>query len=390
MKNFRFFYSFCLSLFFAITTAYSQGNNPVITNHEFLLTPPDARTAGMGNAGGAISADANAIFWNPGKIVFNKKKAGASVSFIPQRNTPGGYAYQANMAGYYKLSNERAIAISSRYIYPGRIVINDWYGLSSDLSGKNMAFSLAYSHKINKHLGLGITGRLIHFDNDFKQVYVYDDQQTINHNDDQSGYTATFDIGLFYSKPVQVFGKVMQWNTGLTVSNLGPKSHYQPNFEYFSPAKMQLSNALSTNFGKNHQLTWAIDISKLLAPTPNFNPFSATNNSPLPKVSWRKGVFGSFGDAPEGFKEEFREIIWSTGFEYQFKDVLSLRTGYHFEQKDKGNRSDFTVGVGTRLGKVRLDMSYLTKLNGSPFPPEFILPDPLPVNEFRITAGISF
>ena len=150
-----------------------------------------------------------------------------------------------------------------------------------------------------------------------------------------------------------------------------------------------LSSSLSTHFGKNHQLTWAADIGKLLAPTPNFNPLNG-NGGIFPQASWREGVLGSFGDAPGGFKEEFYEIIWSTGFEYQFKEVFSLRTGYHYEHKYKGNRSDLTVGIGTKLGKVNIDASYLFRLNDvtSYFPVNNSLTTP--IDQFRLTAGFSF
>ena len=234
MKISPIFYSFCLSLFFFVHTTYSQTNNPVVTNHAFLLTPPDARTAGMGNAGGAINPDANAIFWNPGKIVFNKKKSGVSVSYVPWSNEYGDNQYQGSLAGYYKLSDKRAISISSRYFHQGNIVVNTPDGLWADLGGKSMAFSLAYSYKLNKNLGLGVTGRLIHFDHDN-----YYKRPTLH--DDKSGNTMAMDVGLFYKKQVKLLGRTMQWNTGAVISNFGPKSYYINNFNYFSPAKLQLS-----------------------------------------------------------------------------------------------------------------------------------------------------
>ena len=37
------------------------------------------------------------------------------------------------------------------------------------------------------------------------------------------------------------------------------------------------------------------------------------------------GIFKSFGDAPNGFKEEMQEIQWSVGLEYIYNDRFSLR-----------------------------------------------------------------
>jgi hypothetical protein len=70
-------------------------------------------------------------------------------------------------------------------------------------------------------------------------------------------------------------------------------------------------------------------------------------------------VFGSFSDAPDGFREELREIAVSTGLEYWYKDLFAVRGGYFYENKLKGNRQYFTLGAGLRYSKVGLDFAYL-------------------------------
>jgi hypothetical protein len=71
------------------------------------------------------------------------------------------------------------------------------------------------------------------------------------------------------------------------------------------------------------------------------------------------GMFGSFGDAPDGFPEELNEIISSIGVEYWYKDVFAARAGYHYETPQKGDRKYFTMGIGFRYQVFGIDFAYL-------------------------------
>ncbi|MBQ2524838.1 MAG: PorV/PorQ family protein, partial [Prevotella sp.] len=71
------------------------------------------------------------------------------------------------------------------------------------------------------------------------------------------------------------------------------------------------------------------------------------------------GIFKSFSDAPNGFKEELEEIQWSVGAEYTYHDQFSIRAGYHHEAENKGNRKYFTVGAGFRMNVFSLDAGYV-------------------------------
>ncbi|HEY0433470.1 MAG TPA: PorV/PorQ family protein, partial [Chitinophagaceae bacterium] len=77
----------------------------------------------------------------------------------------------------------------------------------------------------------------------------------------------------------------------------------------------------------------------------------------------KKGVvgswFSSFGDAPGGFGEELREFQVSVGGEYWYNNQFALRAGYFYEDKTKGNRKYFTMGVGLKYNIFGLNFSYL-------------------------------
>ena len=76
-------------------------------------------------------------------------------------------------------------------------------------------------------------------------------------------------------------------------------------------------------------------------------------------VSPIAGIFKSFHDAPNGFKEEMQEIQWSLGAEYSYNDRFFVRLGYHYEHENKGNRKYITAGAGFKMSVFSLDASYV-------------------------------
>ncbi len=71
------------------------------------------------------------------------------------------------------------------------------------------------------------------------------------------------------------------------------------------------------------------------------------------------GIFMSFTDAPGGFSEELREIMWSVGVEYAYNNQFFVRGGYYNEDQYKGARKYFTVGAGFKLNVFQLDAGYV-------------------------------
>ena len=76
-------------------------------------------------------------------------------------------------------------------------------------------------------------------------------------------------------------------------------------------------------------------------------------------VSPIAGIFKSFHDAPNGFKEELEEIQVSAGCEYSYNDRFFLRLGYHGEAANKGNRKYITAGAGFKMSVFSIDASYV-------------------------------
>ena len=115
-----------------------------------------------------------------------------------------------------------------------------------------------------------------------------------------------------------------------------------------------------------NRFTIALDANKLLVPTyPKRNEgeenedYSQRVQKDYYDVSSISGIFKSFNDAPNGFKEELDEIQLSLGAEYVYHDKFSIRAGYHHEAENKGNRKYFTVGAGFRMSVFSLDAGYV-------------------------------
>jgi len=71
------------------------------------------------------------------------------------------------------------------------------------------------------------------------------------------------------------------------------------------------------------------------------------------------GIFSSFGDAPDGFKEEIKEFTYAVGAEYLYQDSFALRLGYFNEDPSKGARKFFSLGAGFKYTTIKVDVSYL-------------------------------
>jgi hypothetical protein len=111
-------------------------------------------------------------------------------------------------------------------------------------------------------------------------------------------------------------------------------------------------------------LTTNLELNKLLVPTPQFqSQFTNSENKILndeyQKIGWVPGIFQSFGDAPNGFSEEIKEITYALGAEYVYKDSFAVRTGYFHESPEKGARKYFSLGAGFKYTATKIDVSYL-------------------------------
>jgi hypothetical protein len=324
------------------TYAQASKENPITTAVPFLRLSADARTAGMGDVGVATSPDANSMFYNSSKAVFNKDKYGVGLTYTPWlKELDVKNSYQMALSSYYKLNDKEAITFGVRYFSLGNFTFTDNLGQDvSTFKPRDMAIEAGYSRKLSEKLGVGLSLRYIN-------SRIADNSTGTNA---QSGNSVAADLSAFYQLK-------NGWNFGAALTNLGSKINYGGTSS-FIPATFAIGTAYSKSINQDHKLSFGLDITKLMVPTPP----EATDEVAVAKYE-SKGVvgswFSSFGDAPGGFSEELKEFQVGLGTEYTYKQQFSVRAGYFTENKLKGNRNYFTAGAGVKYDMFGLNLSYL-------------------------------
>jgi hypothetical protein len=346
-----------LSLGVISANAQVQPINVVTTAVPFLRISPDARAGGMGDLGVATSPDANAPFYNLAKVPFAQKNFSVGLTYTPWLKDLGlNDVYLLALAGYYKLDEDQALAGSVRYFSLGNIQFTDAAGNDFG-SGRPREFGVdfGYTRKLSDKIGLGVALRYIHSNlagNLAQSGTTY-----------KPGSTVAGDITFFYNG-LDEAGQ--GWNFGATLTNLGGKIGYTNDATQkdYIPANLSFGTTYTKAFDEQNKITFGVDFHKLLVPTPpNFNQDDTSiANQQVADYRNKSSVsswFSSFNDAPGGFKEELKEFQVSLGAEYNYSDQFFFRAGYFYEDKTKGNRKYFTVGLGVKYNVFGLNFSYL-------------------------------
>jgi len=332
------------------TTGSVERNKTIITAVPFLTITPDARAGGMGDAGVATDPDANSAFWNPGKLAFNTQKSGLAVNYTPWlRNINVNDIFLSHISGFYKFRKEDALAVSLTYFNLGSIQFtDDQNNPITDYNPQEYNIAATYSRLLSKHFSLGITGKFVN-SNLFGSISAGSGSTSQNF---QPARTAAVDIGGYYTKQMSVGGNPSQLNLGAAITNFGPKVSYSDNnTRDVIPTNLRLGSAFTTEIDEFNKLTFALDLNKLLVPTPDTSNYK--------QKGLIQGMAGSFSDAPGGLKEELQEVNISGGVEYWYNNLFAVRGGYFYEHPDKGNRRYFTAGIGVRINTLGFDLGYI-------------------------------
>ena len=323
-------------------------NNVVTTAVPMLRISPDARSTGMGETGIATAADAYSNFWNLGKTPFAKQKGSIGVTYTPWLNDLNlKDVYIASLAGYYKLDDNQALSLGLRYFSLGDIQFTDQSG--QDLgSNRPREYTVegGYSRKLGPKSGLGIGVRYIS-SNLANGTY-----NGVNY---KKGSSVAADLHFFHNGASE---SGEGFNYGITLSNLGSKISYTDDNAQkdFIPANLGLGGAYTKVFDADSKLTFAVDLNKLLVPTPDTAAASiASYRSQSVVSSWAKSLV----NAPGGGSEKIREVTASIGAEYWYKEQFAFRAGYFYESPTKGNRRYATVGAGLKYNVIGLNLAYI-------------------------------
>lgn len=322
--------------------------NTINTGVPFLRITPDARSGAMGDVGLAIAPDASSIYWNLSKLPFAQANSSIAVTYTPWLKELVNDVFLATVSGYTKLDEYQAISGSLRYFSLGTINFRDVSNQDlGDFHPREFALDAGYARKLSEHFSIGLTGR-----------YIYSNLaggQTAGNIAIKPGKAFAADLSAYYTKDYEKDdGTVNKFNLGVAITNIGTKISYTSSAtnKDFLPTNLGIGTAYTLSLDESNQLTFALDVNKLLVPTPD-------SSGNYKEKGVLQGMFSSFGDAPGGLKEELQELMYSVGMEYWYNQQFAVRAGYFNENKNKGNRKYFTAGIGIKYDLFGLNFSYL-------------------------------
>ncbi|PKH67777.1 hypothetical protein CXF59_06445 [Flavobacterium sp. ALD4] len=346
--------------------SFANAQDRVITTAvPFLLVSADARAAGMADIGVATSADAFSQQWNPAKYAFATDKQGVSISYTPYLTDLANDISLGQLTYYNKISERSAFAGSIRYFGFGEIELRetgDPTEVPRTVSPNEFAIDGSYSLKLSETFSMAVAGRYIR--SNLKVVTDTGDASAAN--------TFAIDVAGFYQSEEIAYNEFNgRWRAGFNIQNLGPKISYDNNeiSTNFLPANLKVGTGFDFILDDYNKVALNLEFNKLLVPTPQ-NPDLNGDGTVTPEerrqnldnyrsIGWASGVFKSFGDAPDGFSEETKEITYAVGAEYSYQDSFAMRLGYFHESPLKGARQFFSLGAGFKYNVVKVDVSYL-------------------------------
>ena len=330
--------------------------NPVRTSVTSLSIAPDARAGAMGDVGGATEADVNSQYWNPAKYPFNIARAGVGISYTPWLRKLVNDINLANVAGFYRIGDYSAVSASLRFFSLGEVFLSDMEDMT--INPYEFAIDAGYSRMLSERFSMAVNMRFIF--SDIRYDYTAESS---------AGKAFAADIAMYRLGYFMMGSRECSFAWGLNINNIGSKISYggDDNAE-FIPTNLRLGLNMTVPFNEYNKFSVAVDANKLLVPTypkqdtengETDNDYTDRVQKDYYDVSPIAGIFKSFYDAPNGFKEEMQEIQRSVGCENTYNDRFMLRGGYHHEAANKGNRKYFTVGAGFHMSVFTVDASYV-------------------------------
>ncbi len=337
--------------------------NPLQTAIPSLSIAPDARGGGMGDVGAATSADVYSQYWNPSKYANMENKGGIAISYTPWLRGIVSDIDLAYLVGYYKLDDRQALSASLRYFSYGEINLSDMPGPSGEVISQGtakpyeMAIDAAYSRALSQYWSASVALRFI-----FSDLM----NGVIDEEVNSAAKSVAADISAIYCRPFDLSDKrTAKLSIGTNISNIGAMATYDDGLTYqYIPTNWRLGVNFEYPVDIYNKFSLSWDLNKLLVPTTPIEADYETREEfdkaleEYHGYGTVKGMFKSFGDSG-GFGEEIKEITWSLGAEYSYRDMFMARFGYFHENETKGNRKYFAAGVGFKMRVFEINAAYL-------------------------------
>jgi hypothetical protein len=249
----------------------------------------------------------------------------------------------------------------------------------------------AYAFRLADKLSIGLNGK-----------FAYSNLTgglTVGGVNTKAGIVGAADLSFTYFNDRAKIGKLRgAYTFATTFNNIGNKVAYSELAKRdFIPMNLKIGNSFKAEFDDYNHVTFALDLQKLLVPTPpitngTFGYSSLPDGVMLGKsndIGVIAGMIQSFYDAPgvpvqnengdysentgqsvkgTRFKEELTEINIAAGVEWWYNNVFAVRSGVFYENENKGNRKFLNLGATLKYNMFAIDFSYLASLSGRQSP----------------------
>lgn len=307
----------------------------------FLLISPGARAGGMGEAFVAQANDATATWWNPAGLAWlnTRELTLMHANWLPQFRLPD--LYYDFIAYITPIPDWGTLGFHIVFLNLGETERRD--ELNTPLGTFRTfetALAASYASTLSPNTSLGLN---------VKFVYSHlADRGAGQERGSGVGTVFAFDLGLLHITRDPLLNQDLRF--GANLANLGPKMAYIDRAQA-DPIPTNLKMGLSWslyNDGYN-KLTWVGDINKLLVrkhPDGSTDPFYIA-------------LFTAWTDEPF-----FLDLIYNTGLEYWYTDMIALRVGYWNDEL--GKVKPLTFGGSLKVSAYRFDFSYISAGKGHP------------------------
>ena len=361
MKYTNLFFAITLLSFSVKTFSQVEPVRPITTAVPFLLIAGDARSSGLGDMGVATPVDAFSQQWNPAKYAFTENKSGIGLAYTPYLRELVTDINLGQLTYYNRINDRSAFAGSIRFFGLGGVELRETIDqVPREVEPNEFAADLSYALRLSEEFSMAVTGR-----------YIRSDQRIPGAGGDATAANSfSSDISAFYRGEEKFYNNFNgRWRFGGAIQNIGPKNKFDDaGQENFLPTNLKLGAGFDFILDQSNKIGVYTEFNKLLVPTPpalerddsgNFTPESQQAILDYRNGDSFSGIFNSFSDAPDGFSEELKEVIWALGAEYWYEDSFAFRLGYFNEAAEKGFRQFVTLGAGFRYTSIYIDASYL-------------------------------
>ncbi|MCD6234919.1 MAG: PorV/PorQ family protein [Candidatus Marinimicrobia bacterium] len=290
-----------LLILFTVTVTPGETFAPVGTVvGQFMEIGMGAKGAGMGEAYTTGASGAEAVFWNPAGLV----DGGKNQLFVTQTQWPADMAF-GGAALSMSLGNVGTFAVSSIYLMTDDMEITSLdapNGTGEFFSLSNYTLGLSYARYLTDHVSVGLTGKLVR-------------EEYLDH-----GYSAwSLDLGSIYRTGFHGL------KLGMSIMHFGPEIRFSGDYIDYSDQQSYLPVPQVPKEFEKYSL-------------PVMFRFGTSANL-MDKTEHRLTVAGDMIHPNNNLEQ------YNLGFEYAFREMVSLRGGYKFAADEGG----LTLGAGLRM-----------------------------------------